>query len=53
MFIHRQVEAMLEEFPDINMKGVSPVPYTPILLSLILDKYKGYLILPRKLFGMK
>lgn len=53
IFIHKQVEAMLEEFPDINVKIVSPVPYTPFLLSLISDKYKGYLIFQRKLFGMK
>ncbi|MEW8994885.1 glycosyltransferase [Clostridium sp.] len=48
VFIHKQIEAMLEEFPDINVKVVSPVPYTPFLLSLISDKYKGYYNIPKK-----
>lgn len=46
--IHKQVEAMLEEFSDINVKVVSPVLYKPFLLSLVSDKYKGYYNIPKK-----
>ncbi len=48
VFIHKQIEAMLEEFLNINVKGVSPVQYTPFLLSLISDKYRGYYNIPKK-----
>ena len=34
IFVHKQVKSMREEFPDINVKVVWPVPYTPFILTL-------------------
>lgn len=48
IFVHKQVKSMREEFPDINVKVVSPVPYTPFILTLFSTKYKKYYNIPRK-----
>lgn len=48
IFVHKQVKSMREEFPDINVKVVSPVPYTPFILTLFSTKYKKYYDIPRK-----
>ncbi|WP_346887957.1 glycosyltransferase [Clostridium sp. UBA1056] len=48
IFVHKQVKSMREEFPDINVKVVSPVPYTPFIFTLFSTKYKKYYDIPRK-----
>ncbi len=50
IFIHKQVKALKKNYgEEINIKVVSPVPYTPFLLSLISQKYKKYYNIPEKL----
>lgn len=48
IFVHKQVKSMREEFPDINVKVVSPVPYTPLIFTLFSTKYKKYYDIPQK-----
>lgn len=48
IFVHKQVKAMKKEFQDINVRVISPVPYTPFLFTLFSKKYRGYYNIPKK-----
>lgn len=49
IFVHKQVLALKKNYSeDLNIKVISPVPYTPKVLALLSNKYRGYRALPRK-----
>lgn len=48
IFVHKQVKALKDLKKDINLKVISPIPYTPYFLTLISKKYKGYYNIPKK-----
>ncbi|MBU5225738.1 glycosyltransferase [Clostridium senegalense] len=48
IFIHKQVKALKSSKEDVNIKVISPIPYTPYILTLLSKKYKGYYNIPKK-----
>lgn len=49
IFVRKQVAALKKYYGDeIEMKVISPVPYTPYILSLFSSKYKNYYNIPKK-----
>lgn len=48
IFIHKQVKALKSSKENVNIKVISPIPYTPYVLTLLSKKYKGYYSIPKK-----
>lgn len=47
IFVHKQICALKKLYgDDIKVKVISPVPYTPYILSKLFSKYKGYYNIP-------
>lgn len=50
IFIKKQVKALKKVYGDnVNIKVISPIPYTPKILALFSDKYKKYYRNPKKI----
>lgn len=49
IFVHQQVKSLKNIYENVNIKVISPIPYTPYFLKFLSNKYCKYYEMERKI----